>query len=183
MMNYIRQLTRFFARLSDDQRMTPFHVSLYMALFQFWNLNRFQNPFSISRDQTMQLSRIGSQNNYAKCMKQLQEWGYIRYVPASNLYKDSQVTCIVFDTGTYTGSDTGNYTGTYTGNDTGSDTGTDTGSYTGTDTGTDTPSLYINITNIEKQKGLKKISNGRRKNTFGSIKFDSATDKDYSEPL
>ena len=60
-MNYIRHLNGFFVRLSQDQRMTPYHVSLYLALFQLWNLNRFKNPFTISRDETMKLSLIGSE--------------------------------------------------------------------------------------------------------------------------
>jgi len=48
-------------------------------------------------------------NNYARCMKQLQQWGYIRYISAANLYLGSQVTVIRFDTGTDTGSDTASY--------------------------------------------------------------------------
>src|SRR5665647_1347594 len=108
-MNYIRHLNGFFMRMSDDQRITSFHISLYMALFQVWNLNRFQNPFTIVRDEMMQLSRIGSVNTYARCIKQLQEWGYIRYVPTSNMYVGSHVTCISFNTATDTASDTPSY--------------------------------------------------------------------------
>jgi hypothetical protein len=174
-MNYIRHLNGFFVRLSQDQRMTPYHVSLYLALFQLWNLNRFKNPFTISRDETMKLSLIGSVNNYARCMKQLQQWGYIRYISAANLYLGSQVTGIRFDTGTDTG--------TYTGSDTGTDTGTYTGSDTGTYTGGDTASYNINITNISKQDSIKKLNDGRGKNPSGTGKFFAANDKDYSEPL
>ena len=35
-MNYIRHLGGFFIRLAEDQRMTPYHISLYFALFQQW---------------------------------------------------------------------------------------------------------------------------------------------------
>ena len=198
-MNYIRHLNGFFVRLSQDQRMTPYHVSLYLALFQLWNLNRFKNPFTISRDETMKLSLIGSANNYARCMKQLQQWGYIRYISAANLYLGSQVTGIRFDTGTYTGtytgtdtgsdtgtytgSDTGTYTGTYTGGDTGTDTGGDTGTDTGGDTGSDTASYYINITNFNKQETDKKKKNGRGKKLSGIRQIHVSNDKDYSEPL
>ena len=158
-MNYIRHLNGFFSRLSQDERMTPFHLSLYMALFQLWNLNRFKNPFSISRDETMHLSLIGSVNTYARCIKQLQEWGYIRYVPTANNYFGSQVTCISFDTGRNTGSDTG------------------------TDTGSDTASYYINITNFNKQDTIKNLNNGRGKKPFGIQQIRFGNDKDYSEPL
>src|SRR5688500_1091583 len=55
-MNYIRHLNTFFSHVKTDTRLTSSHVSLYMALFQYWNFNRFQNPFSIYRENIMQLS-------------------------------------------------------------------------------------------------------------------------------
>lgn len=48
-MNYILQLSGFFQKVAVDNRLNPTHVSLYMAVFQFWNAERFQNPVSISR--------------------------------------------------------------------------------------------------------------------------------------
>ena len=170
-MNYIRHLNGFFARLSQDQLMTPFHVSLYMALFQLWNLNRFRNPFTISRDETMHLSLIGSANTYARCIKQLQEWGYIRYVSTANNYFGSHVTCISFDTA----SDTARNTAT--------DTATDTARNTASDTASDTPSYYINITNFNKQDTNKNLNNGRGKKPSGNHQIRYGNDKDYSEPL
>ena len=162
-MNYIRHMSGFFARLKQDQRMTPFHVSLYMALFQVWNMNRFRNPFTISRDEIMHLSRIGSINTYSKCMKQLQEWGYIRYNPTANNYFGSHVTCICFDTG--------------------SDTSCDTRSDTGCDTSSDTASYYINNTNFNKRYTDKNFNNGRGKKLFTRQQISFSNDKDYSEPL
>jgi len=169
-MNYIRHLNGFFMRMSDDQQMTPLHISLYMALFQVWNLNRFQNPFTIVRDEMMQLSRIGSVNTYARCIKQLQEWGYIRYVPSSNMYVGSRVTCISFDTAS----------------DTARNTASDTGRNTASDTASDTPSYYINNTNntnFNKQDTIKNLNNGRGKKPFGIQQIRFGNDKDYSEPL
>ena len=128
-MNYIRHLNGFFMRMTEDQRLTMFHLGLYMALFQVWNLNRFGNPFTIVRDEMMKLSRIGSVNTYARCMKQLQEWGYIQYVPTSNMHIGSHVTCISFDIGSDTSCDTGSDTSCDIGSDTSSDTGSDTASY------------------------------------------------------
>ena len=170
-MNYIRHLNGFFMRMSDDQRITSFHISLYMALFQVWNLNRFQNPFAIVRDEMMQLSRIGSVNTYARCIKQLQEWGYIRYVPTSNMYVGSHVTCISFDTASDTARNTA------------SDTATDTATDTARNTASDTPSYYINITNFNKQDTNKNLNNGRGKKPSGNQQIRFGNDKDYSEPL
>lgn len=76
-MNYIRHLHAFYHHVKRDNRLTSSHISLYLALFQYWNYNRFQNNFSVSRDELMKLSKIGSKNTYHKCIKELQSFGYI----------------------------------------------------------------------------------------------------------
>ena len=78
-MNYIRHLNAFFAHAKNDQNLTAAHVSLYMAMFQYWNFNRFQNPFPIQRETMMQLSKIGSKNTYHKCIRDLHLAKYILY--------------------------------------------------------------------------------------------------------
>ncbi len=90
-MNYIRQLTGFFLRVADDDRLNPTHVSLYMAIFQFWNLERFRNPVSISRQELMRISKICAKATYHKCIKDLHNYGYIRYQPSYNPFKGSLV--------------------------------------------------------------------------------------------
>ncbi len=90
-MNYIRHLTGFYDKIQQDDRLNPTHISLYLALFQFWNLNHFQNPISISRNEMMRLSKISALGTYHKCIKQLQEFGYIEYMPSFNPYKGSLV--------------------------------------------------------------------------------------------
>lgn len=96
-MNYIRHLTGFYDRIQSDNRLNPTHISLYLALFQFWNLNHFQNPISISRNEMMRLSKISALGTYHKCIKQLQEFGYIVYEPSFNPYKGSLVHLYNFD--------------------------------------------------------------------------------------
>ncbi|WP_312084199.1 transcriptional regulator [Epilithonimonas hominis] len=96
-MNYIKHLTGFYDRISQDNRLNPTHISLYLALFQFWNLNHFQNPISISRSEMMRLSKIAALGTYHKCIKQLQEFGYIVYEPSFNPYKGSLVHLYNFD--------------------------------------------------------------------------------------
>lgn len=96
-MNYIRHLTGFYDRIQQDDRLNPAHISLYLALFQFWNLNHFQNPISISRSEMMRLSKIAALGTYHKCIKQLQDFGYIEYLPSFNPYKGSLVNLHNFD--------------------------------------------------------------------------------------
>jgi hypothetical protein len=151
-MNYLRHLNGFFERLDSDKRLSSYHISLYLALFRQWNACRFSDRFAISRSEMMNMARIGSANTYARCMKELSDWGYIHYKPSSNLHCGSTVSCIRFDTEADPASDTESDTGIrsdttdysdgslllFTGPPSGikTDTATDTGSDTTGDTGT-----------------------------------------------
>ncbi len=97
-MNYIRHLNAFFFQhLKRDKRFNANHVSLYIALFQFWNFNRFQNPFSITREEVMSITGIGSRNTYHKCIKDLHAFGYIFYRPSPNKFQKSEVHMVRLD--------------------------------------------------------------------------------------
>ncbi|MDP2161984.1 MAG: transcriptional regulator [Flavobacterium sp.] len=95
-MNYIKHLTGFFEKVVLDKALNPTHVSLYMALFQFWNCNRFKNPISINRDEVMRISKISSKATYHKCLKNLHSLGYINYEPSYNPFKGSHVILFNF---------------------------------------------------------------------------------------
>ena len=91
-MNYIRHMNAFFTLVKKDERLTSSHVSLYMALFQYWNYNRFQNPFPVYRENIMNLSKIGSKNTYHKCIKELHEAKYIYYHPSPSKFLPVKVS-------------------------------------------------------------------------------------------
>lgn len=95
-MNYIKHLTGFFEKVAIDKTLNPTHVSLYIALFQFWNCNRFKNPISINRDEVMRISKISSKATYHKCLKNLHSLGYINYEPSYNPFKGSHVILFNF---------------------------------------------------------------------------------------
>nr|WP_298655841.1 transcriptional regulator [uncultured Flavobacterium sp.] len=95
-MNYIKHLTGFFEKVALDRTLNPTHVSLYIALFQFWNCNRFKNPISISRDEVMRISKISSKATYHKCLKNLHALGYIDYQPSYNPFRGSHVILFNF---------------------------------------------------------------------------------------
>jgi len=97
--NYIKHLAGFFERVATDERLNPTHVSMYVSLFQFWNINRFQNPISISRNDLMKVSKIAAKATYHKCMKELNEWQYLKYKPSYNPFKGSLVYLFNFQTG------------------------------------------------------------------------------------
>jgi hypothetical protein len=96
-MNYIKHLTGVFLFMDNDNRLTPFHISLYMVLFRQWNNNRFKNPISIARDEVMKASKIGSVNTYTKVLKQLHQYQYIRYEPSFNPHIGSRIYLYTFE--------------------------------------------------------------------------------------
>lgn len=96
--NYIKQLNSVFQQFSKDSRLNPTHVSLYMALFQYWNINRFPEVFFINREEVMQMAKIGSKATYHRCLRNLDDWKYILYLPSHNPYKGSQIKMLIFST-------------------------------------------------------------------------------------
>ncbi len=90
-MNYIKQLTAFYQKANVDKRLSALHMSLYNALFQFWNINHFINPIILNRSQILNYSKIGSFHSYYKCLSELNKWGYIEYFPSNTPLKNSYV--------------------------------------------------------------------------------------------
>lgn len=89
--NEVKELTAFYNAIKDDNRIGATHISLYMALFQLYNVNGFCNPVYITRSLVMGLAKISGLATYHKGMKQLNEYGYIRYEPSFNPVVSSKV--------------------------------------------------------------------------------------------
>ena len=84
-------LTNFYKVIRDDNRITTTHISLYMALFELWNQNEFQNPVYIRRGTVMETAKISGLATFHKCIKDLHAFGYIRYLPSMNPAVSSRV--------------------------------------------------------------------------------------------
>lgn len=97
-MNYIKHLNRVQEVFIQDPRLNASHISLYMALFYFWNLNRFSQWFYISRNEVMAIAKIGGLATYHKCLKNLSDWSYLSYKPSKNRFKGSEVMMFNFET-------------------------------------------------------------------------------------
>lgn len=87
----VPQLTEFYSSILGDNRINARHISLYMALFECWNKNNFQNPVGITRHIIMPFAKISGIATYHKCMKELHEYGYIKYIPSYNPAMCSEV--------------------------------------------------------------------------------------------
>ncbi|WP_207534878.1 hypothetical protein [Desertivirga arenae] len=101
-MNYILHLNGFFKKANADPRMTAYHISLYMAIFQLWNAVHFKNLFYVNRQELMELSKIGSTTTYHHHLKDLDTWKYIQYFPSKNISLGSRIRCLTFTTSSRT---------------------------------------------------------------------------------
>ncbi|MDX1283417.1 MAG: hypothetical protein R3182_00320 [Draconibacterium sp.] len=97
-MNYIKLLNAAFEKFFFDDRLNPTHISLYMALFQEWNSNRFGGEFYVNRRDLMLASKIGSKSTYHRCITELDAWGYLSYFPSNNPYKGSKIKMSIIGT-------------------------------------------------------------------------------------
>ncbi|MGF7077040.1 hypothetical protein [Mucilaginibacter sp. 3215] len=83
--------SKLLKRMSVDGRLNTTHISLFSALFVQWQRGGFKSPFSVTRKTLMAFSRIASIATYHKCIKELGEYGYIRYQPSYHPKLGSQV--------------------------------------------------------------------------------------------
>ncbi|SEB22072.1 hypothetical protein [Pedobacter hartonius] len=83
--------SKWIKRMGADSRMMATHVSLFTALFVLWQQGGFASPFAITRKKLMAYSRIASVATYHKCIKELDEFGYIRYQPSYHPIRGSLV--------------------------------------------------------------------------------------------
>lgn len=82
-------LTAFYKQAGEDARISATHISLYMALVQCWNSVGGRNPFPIQREEIMKAAKINARFTYNKCINNLQDFGYIKYLPSSNSFTHS----------------------------------------------------------------------------------------------
>ena len=93
-MEQLKELTSFYSAIKNDNRIGTTHISLYMALFQFYNINKLNNPIVITRTEVMEIAKISGLATYHKCMRDLVEFGYIQYLPSFNPSIGSRVNLL-----------------------------------------------------------------------------------------
>ncbi|MDE3181931.1 MAG: hypothetical protein KGM16_00820 [Bacteroidota bacterium] len=89
-------LPEFYEAIANDVRIGPTHICLYVALLNEWvmacandaivperNVLMKKDSIPLDRNVLMKNARI-SRRTYHKCMRELHEYGYIRYEPSSN---------------------------------------------------------------------------------------------------
>ncbi|QEC58596.1 hypothetical protein FSB75_21490 [Flavisolibacter ginsenosidimutans] len=74
-----KQFSDFFEVIENDPRINTTHVSLYMALLLYWKAHEFAVPLQVFSHEVMPLAKILSSTTYHQRLKDLNDFGYIRY--------------------------------------------------------------------------------------------------------
>jgi hypothetical protein len=91
MMELLKPLSDFFKAIENDYRISITHIGIYVALLQFRVDKGFVNPIQAYRYQIMDIAKISSPKTYYKCMRELNEYGYIEYKPTRKRNQGSRI--------------------------------------------------------------------------------------------
>lgn len=73
----------FILKVSDDAVIGPSHIALFVAILYNYRLQGKKSPISVYRRDLVRFSKI-SVRTYHRCMQDLAEHGYIKYLPSFN---------------------------------------------------------------------------------------------------
>ncbi|MGW1453783.1 hypothetical protein ACWBC2_02215 [Salegentibacter agarivorans] len=96
--NYISHLNGVLRKFADDENITSSHRSLYLAFFELWNQKHFPKNIMLNSKQVMALAKIRSRTTYHKLLRDLTNWGYLKYHPSTSPQMGSLVEMFRFDT-------------------------------------------------------------------------------------
>ncbi len=72
-------LEDFLSKISKDGRIGIAHMGLYLCLVKIWMAKGCQNPLVTFGSKVMPAAKIGSTATYHKLIKELNDYGYIKY--------------------------------------------------------------------------------------------------------
>ena len=85
----------FIQQAKDDPRIGPMHLGLYLAVLSLWSTQTAGSSVEISARKLMPLAKIGGSRSYHRSIRQLHEYGYLKYEPScdpevpSRIYLDA----------------------------------------------------------------------------------------------
>jgi len=84
-------LWRFLEAIRDDPCIGPSHISLFLAISYRANLEGWHMPIRVFAKQLMSQAKICGLATYSKCIRDLQDRGYIRYISSCSPATGSQI--------------------------------------------------------------------------------------------
>jgi hypothetical protein len=90
-MEELKSLSKFFVAIENDPRISITHIGIYAALLQYWKNYNYSNPVHAYRREIMQIAKISGKATYHKIVKDLDEFGYIKYEPSNKRNQASKL--------------------------------------------------------------------------------------------
>lgn len=90
-MNRTAQFQIIFEQMSCDARLSALHVALYHSVLRCWKKAKGASECKVNDIALREASKIHSTSVYHRCLKELEEWGYLRYFPSQLPGLDSMV--------------------------------------------------------------------------------------------
>nr|WP_244860269.1 helix-turn-helix domain-containing protein [Flavobacterium psychroterrae] len=90
-MENLKSLFNFFSAIEKDFRISSTHIAIYAALLRFREDKGFINPIFTNSEEIKTIAKISSPKTYFKCIKELNEYGYLVYMPTSKRNQKSKI--------------------------------------------------------------------------------------------
>lgn len=90
-MEALKPLSDFFSAIENDYRISITHIGIYAALLQYWKEHDYSNPVYVFSYEIMQIAKVSASTTYHKNIKDLNDFGYIRYVPSFKRNQGSRI--------------------------------------------------------------------------------------------
>ncbi len=79
-MEQAQPFKRFYEVIVHDVRIGPVHISVYMALLYLWQKQEYVDPIHIFSKDLMPMAKISGIATYYRTLKELNMYGYIKYI-------------------------------------------------------------------------------------------------------
>lgn len=87
----VQLLSAFLETVKEDPRIGTAHISLYVSLIGLWWEKSFERPLSVFSYEIMPRCKIAGTATYHRNIKELHDYGYIKYIPSYNHFQGSLV--------------------------------------------------------------------------------------------
>jgi len=81
----------FFTAISNDHRISSTHISVFAALLYYKFGKGFPDPVSAYSADIMPIAKLSAAKTYRKCVRELSDYGYLRYVPSLKKNQASRI--------------------------------------------------------------------------------------------
>ena len=90
-MDVLKPLSDFFIAIERDPRISITHIGIYAALLQYWKEHQYANPIQVFSYEIMHIAKISASATYHKSIRDLSEYGYIKYEPSFKRNQGSKI--------------------------------------------------------------------------------------------